>query len=129
MHNVDIITRYNEREIRRMTMRALGQLQPDALRQIIHTHEFLPASAFKLYVDQLIERYCTHFVQWLNMKRPAVGHSEDYLTAMTHYHKKWEGFRSSEPWGDCEGRRLSYFFDSNYNRRIQEMEAQFVVNH
>ena len=128
MPRVDIITRYNDREIRRMIMKSLGELRPDALRQIVHTTDYLPRNSFKQLINQLIEHYCRRFVRRLNEWRPRVGHSRDYLTAMIQYSEKWEGFRSSEPWADCANKKMSYFFDTNYPIRVTEMDAHFVTN-
>ena len=122
----DVIERYDEREIGRIIGNVLGKLKPDALRQIIHTSNFVPMEDFQVYVNQLIEKYCTFFVERLNEWRPRVGHSEDYLTAMIQYHQKWEGFRSSEPWADSEDKKISFFFDVNYHRRVSEMNEYFA---
>ena len=128
-NNVDFITRYNDREIRRAIMKALGEMKPDVLRQVVNTDTYFSGPDFKNLVNELIEHYCRRFVQHLAKWRPRVGHSNDYLTAMINYHAKWEGFRCSEPWADCEGRKISFFFDVNYNRRVREMDEFFVVEH
>ena len=125
MPHVDFVTRYNDREIRRMIMKALGELRPDAIRQIISTTNLFPNNCFRELIRQLIERYCRHFVRRLTEWRPRVGHSQDYLTAMIQYPEKWEGFRSDEPWADCADKKLSFFFDANYPRRVREMETFF----
>ena len=124
----DIIERYDDREIGRIIANTLGKMKPDALRQIIKTSNFLPMEDFQIYVNQLIEKYCTLFIERLNEWRPRVGHSEDYLTAMIYYHQKWEGFRSSEPWADSENRKISFFFDVNYHKRVREMNEYFVTD-
>ena len=97
MAHVDFITRYNDRELRRFIMKSLGEMKPDALRQIISSDTYPFGTDFKELVTQLIEHYCRRFVSHLAKWRPIVGHSSDYLTAMTNYHTKWEGFRCSEP--------------------------------
>ena len=126
----DVIIRYSNTEFRRFLMESIGVLRPDALRQIIEQAEIFPANDFRQLVEYLLQRYCSRFVRHMEKWKCNIpdGHPTDTLGIMIWYHTYWESWRSSEPWGDSEGRPIKYFWDTNFNRRLREADAHFPDN-
>ena len=104
-------------------IRAFAHLTPKVLRQIIYQTS-LPTNQFKQLVEELLAEHCTKFVEhsrkWTyNCRNP------DILTRMVQYHRVWEGFASSEPWFNSNDQKLRYFFDINYDIRLDDMDIEF----
>ena len=124
--NRDIIMRYTFREMRTYVIRWFGHMKPDVLRQLIHQSTSLPVNRFRQLVEALLSVYCHEFTVHSTRWRYTTA-DPDILTRMVQYHTAWEGFASDEPWYDSSHRRISYFFDDNYEDRLREMEAQFYA--
>ena len=122
-------TRYTQREMRRFIMSALAVLKPDALKQLINESDLFPTNQFRMLVDQLLRRYCGHFVNHLINKRNIIripaDHPKDLLSIMSNFHNLWESWRCDHPWADAQNRPLTYFLDINFQRRLDEAAATF----
>ena len=121
----DPIIRYSRRQMRRFIMSGLAVMRPDAVRQLIHQTDALPTNEFRQLVDSLIRRYCSRFVERLQKWERHCNRTHDPLYCMIHYHQIWEGFPSSEPWFDSASKPITYFLDTNYDRRLREMDQVF----
>ena len=119
----DIIRRYSARDMRYYLARGIGHLKPDVLRQLIHDPS-LPVAQFRVVVNDLLQEHCSRFAAHsLKWRYPVA--NPDLLTRMIHYNLAWEGFHVDEPWHACVGQRVRFFYDSEFQDRVVEMEDQF----
>ena len=126
----DVVIRYNQREMRQYIVRMMAHWRPDILRQFIH-QSGIPIDQFQQLVEQLLGDKCSRFAEhskkWIAYKTYPTDHP-DLLSRMINYHNAWEGFRSSEPWFNSRGKKIRYFFDTQYLERIEEMDSEFYRN-
>ena len=125
--NRDVIRRYTNREMRYYLARGISHLKPCVLRQLIYQTS-LPVNLFRELVVDLLNEHCTEFaahsMKWVNeYTSPSV----DILDRMVQYPMAWEGWTSTEPWHASDRQRISYFFDTEYARRVEEMDASFLT--
>ena len=104
-------------------MAGLAILKPAAVRQMVEQIDGLPTNQFRILVNQLIRKYCSHFVARLQNWAEYCNRTHDLLFCMIYYHEIWEGFIEDEPWHNSRNQPMTYFLDINYNNRIQEMNA------
>lgn len=121
--NNDVIRRYSRRDMRYYLARGFSHLKPCVLRQLIYQTS-LPVNLFRELVVDLLNEHCTEFathsLKW-EYSRP----NPDILDRMVQYQYAWEGFASSEPWSASDRKRIIYFFDTEYQTRLEEMDALF----
>ena len=120
----DVINRYTVREMRYYLARGLSHLKPCFLRQLIYQTS-LPANQFRQVVIDLLNEHCTEFAAH-SLKWDYINPHPDILDRMVQYQSVWEGFEADEPWNDCNHKRITYFFDTEYQTRIEEMNAKFL---
>ena len=121
--NNDRVRRYTNREMRYYLARGLSHLKPCVLRQLIYQTS-LPVNLFRELVVVLLNEHCSEFARQ-SLKWEYTSPNADILDRMVQYHAVWEGWKSTEPWHASYRQRISYFFDTEYNQRIEEMEAEF----
>ena len=123
----DVVIRFNQREMRHYIVRMMAHWRPDVLRQFIH-QSGIPIQQFQQLVEQLLgdrcSRFATHSLKWKAYKTYPT-ENPDLLSRMINYHDAWEGFASSEPWANSRGKKIRYFFDSQYLERVEEMNHEF----
>ena len=123
--DTDVICRYTSRDMRYYLARGFSHLKPCVLRQLIYQSS-LPVNLFRQLVIDLLNEHCSEFAEhskkWgNNYTSPHV----DILDRMVQYQAAWEGWESTEPWHDSGRKRINYFFDTEYDQRLAEMEAKF----
>ena len=119
--NRDIVKRYTNREMRYYLARGFSHLKPCVLRQLIYQTS-LPVNLFRELVVDLLNEHCTEFARH-SLKWEYVKPHADILDRMVQYSGAWEGWTACEPWHDANHKRIIYFFDTEYQNRVDEMEA------
>ena len=126
----DIIIRYNRREMRNYIVRMMAHWRPDILRQFIY-QSGISIHQFEVLVEELLGARCSRFAQhslkWIQYNTYPTA-NPNLLSRMINYHEAWEGFASSEPWARSRGKKIRYFFDTQYLERVEEMEQEFYRN-
>ena len=117
---------YDHRDMRRFLARAIGQFTPDALIQLLAMDLGSSSALFRQLVWLLLNYYCSHFIERAKLWAPHPNLNP--LETMRDYHELWEGWTCTEPYHNSRGKTIRYFMNSQRQRRLQEMEAQFITN-
>ena len=123
----DIINRHSSRDLERSLVRAISTLKPTELRQLLNDPLWRGLYSNLMVIAMLknrTRRWWTHAQRW---RREMPINVTSYLDIMINYHRIWSGFHCDEPWHNSENATIAYFLDRNYERRLEEADAQFIT--
>ena len=126
--DVDVINRHSSRELERSLIRAVATLKPTELRQLINDPFWRGLYSNIMIIAMLknrTRRWWAHAQRWRQYAPP---NATSYLDIMINYHRMWSGFHCDEPWHNSENASIAYFLDRNYEQRLEEADAQFIIN-
>ena len=119
------VMQFSRRDMRKFVARAIGELSPAVVKQLIRTDLGFPINRFRAEIMDLVKKNCKHFIR--HARKWVPNPEENILQLMLDYPWLWEGYACDEPYHACTGKPIKYFMDFNRQQRLREADAMFVV--